>query len=426
MNDRLSRQKIGDRIFFSSVTDRKFKHNRISVHFLAPLSRRTASDNAVVPFILRKGYRECPDFSRLNAKLCDLYGAVLDADVSKHGNHQILSVSIAGIDGRFAMEGEDVTVQCADLLASVVLDPNLADGIFPETDVELERNFLADTIQAEINDKRSYALSRCLQLMCEGRPASIRKYGDIESARAITSGSAASAYERLTRRMPVEILFVGCGDPASVGEKFRQRLSGLERRPEAILEEFQAPAPKREAEETVERMDLSQSKLVMGFWAGKPANPHKIAVLRMLSALYGGTPYSKLFRNVREKLSLCYYCAARYDRATGILMVDSGIEAQNKEKARDEILAQLDAIKQGNITDEELEETKLLLIHAVTSVKDSLPSLESWYLTQILSGSELTPDEDIRMLRQITRDEIIEAAQEIALDTVYFLTGNEG
>lgn len=424
MSDRLCRKEIGDKIHFSSIIDPKFKHNRLSVNFIAPLSRETASDNAVVPFILRKGCRECPDFTSLNQRLAELYGASLDADVSKYSGYQVLEISIRGLDNRFSLENEDISRECALLLASVVLDPKFDEnGMFCESDVVSEKQYVIDTIESLINEKRGYALSQCMQYMCEGEPVAVRRYGYIETAEKITAKSATAAYHRLLETSPVEIMFTGSGNPEGAEQIFREKFSGLKRDSfDYSLAKLRSSA--ESVREHTETMELSQSKLVMGMRCGEFETRNDVNAARVFAAMYGGTPFSKLFLNVREKLSLCYYCASRFDVATKLLMVDSGVEAENKQKAQDEIIAQLDAVKNGQFSDEELANTKLLINNSIRTTNDSLSSIEGWYITQIMRGQDVSPEDDVSEINSVTREAVIEAAKKVTLDTVYFLTGN--
>jgi predicted Zn-dependent peptidase len=425
MGEKLNRVKIGGNIHFTALIDPKFKHNRLTLCFVMPLKRETASENAVVPFILRKACRELPDMTALNARLEELYGASLSADVSKHGLYQILELSIRGLDNRYALSGEDISRECAALLASVALEPNLDEnGLFKEADVASERQYVIDTIESLINEKRGYALAQCTQFMCEGEPVAVRKYGYTELAEQITPESATAAYKRMLKTAAVELVFTGSGDPSGARELFRERFAGLER----DSFDYEAAALRETAEkarEQIERMELSQAKLVLGMRTGEIKTQRQTRAARVFAALYGGTPFSKLFLNVREKLSLCYYCAARFDSATKLLYVDSGIEPANKEKAQSEIMAQLAAIRFGQFTDEELHETKLLIYNSLRSTRDSLSSIENWYLTRILRGQDESPEEDIAALAEITREEVMEAAAKVTLDTVYFLAGEE-
>jgi len=425
MSSKLERASIGQGIHLGAVRDPKFKHNLLSASFVLPLSEKDVSDNAVTPYILRKGCRECPDFSSLNARLAGLYGAALDADITKFGGWQVLELSIRGLDNRFALENEDVTTQCAELLASVLLDPKLdGKGLFDEKDTALERQYVLDTIEAQINDKRAYARSQCIKHMCAGEPNAVRRYGSIETARAITPESAVRAYRRMVETAPVELIFVGSGDSARFAQVFQKRFGQVRRSP-LQLERMRPREKADKVRERVEHMDLSQSKLVMGMRTGGAAGPRELQARRVFSALYGGTPFSKLFLNVREKLSLCYYCASRFDVSTGLITVESGVEAKNSDKARQEVLRQLKAVQEGGFDETELANTKLLLKNSIRSTGDTLTGLQGWYMAQVLRGRNDSPEEDAAQIEAVTRDEVIEAARAVTLDTVYFLTGNE-
>ena len=424
MNDRFQRESIGDGVWFSSVTDPKFKHNRISANLLVGLESETASVNAALPFILRRGCRSCPDFTMLNQKLCELYGASLSCDVSKFGGYQVLELSIYGIDDRFTLDNAPLARECAALLCDVLLDPKLSDGAFDEQDTALERQQLVDTIEGQINDKRLYALTRCKSLMCAGEPIAVDKYGSIPDAKAITARSAAEAYRRVVETAQVELFFVGSGDPAEAKETFRTAFSGIRRSP-AALEKVQTALRADRVREQTDEMDVAQSKLVMGFRTGEIKDRRAFGGMRMMVALFGGTPTSRLFTYVREKLSLCYYCAARFDRLTGLMFVDSGVEKQNGRKAYDEILRQLDCVRRGEFTDEELTATRLLMQTSLEAVGDSLSATEEWYLTQIVGGAQYSAKDESALLDEVTREDVIAAAGQVTLDTVYFLTGKE-
>ena len=424
MNKRFTREELAPGVSFSSIRDPKFKHNTISVNFIVPLDAETASGYALLPALLRKGSRKCPDFTLLEQTLCDLYGASLSGDVTKYGEHQILSASITSIDDSYTLEGEEISGRCADLLADMVLDPNIQDGAFPQEDFRLEQQYLIDTIEAEINEKRSYALQQCRSAMCAGTRLAVSRYGTVEDARALTPASSAEDYRRLIDTARVEILFVGCGDPGSARKKFRARFVGLERHPASFTPQ---PLVEKagEVKSLEERMEIAQSKLVLGMRAGDVSTRQRQDAVKVMAALYGGTPFSRLFVNVREKLSLCYYCSARFDSPTGIITVDIGVEKENRQKAQEAILRELKAIAEGQFSDEELASTKLTLANSLKAVGDSLSAIESWYLTQILRGREESPEEELAALERVDRAQVEGAAAGVTLDTVYFLTSKE-
>ena len=425
MNQKLDRVRLGSEVYFTSIQDRKFKHNLISINLLTPLEEETATVNAILPFLLRRGSKKCPDFTELSKTLCELYGASLNADVMKIGERQVLSCAIVGIDDRFALDGEDVTAGCARLLGELLLAPNITGGAFPQEDLDLERQNLIDTIQAEINDKRAYTVNQCRALMNEGSPLAIPKYGWVEKARAITPRIAAEQHARLIDTAKVEILFVGCGSPDSAREEFARLFGDLPRHPASFVPEPVVETAASVREKTVE-MEIAQSKMALGFRTGCLADKRETDAMKLMSFLYGGSPFSRLFVHVREEKSLCYYCASRFDQMTGAMMVDIGVERENQPQARAAILEQLDAVAKGEFTGEELESARLSYVNSLHSVPDSLSGLESWYLTQILLGRSDTPEEAAAAMAGITREEVIAAAKKVTLDTVYFLASKGG
>lgn len=420
MQSSLQREKIAEGVFFSHVTDTKFYSNRLSVHLITQLDTEMVTNNAVVPAILRLGCESCPDFTALNSRLGRMYGASLGYDVSRFGDKQVLSISVKGIDQRVTLQNEDMVAQLGELLCDIVLEPLIKDDGFLPENTALEKQNLIDTIESEINDKRIWAQSQCQTLLFGDSPRSIRPYGTVEQARAITPHSAYEAYKRLIRSAHIELMFVGSGDYHSAQAAFEKRFGSLER--ENTMAESTRPVFSDEPVKTkVETMDISQSKLVMGFKCRVSDERNRYA-LRLMTALYGGTPFSKLFLNVREKMSLCYYCAARYDRGNDVLMVSSGVEKDKKQQASEEILKQLEAVQKGDFSDEAFHNTILSLNTSFDAVGDSLYTLENWYLTRILDGEGRSPDEERSQFNSLTRDEVTAAASLVKLDAVYFLT----
>ncbi|WP_040197739.1 EF-P 5-aminopentanol modification-associated protein YfmF [Candidatus Soleaferrea massiliensis] len=418
------RQKLYENIYFSGITDPKFKSNRISVNLMMPLREDTVSSQAILPFLMRKGSKKLPDFTLLNQRLAELYGASLDADVKKSGSCQILNLSIQSLDDRFSIGGEAVASECAKLLCDLTLEPHFENGQFPQKDLELEKQFLIDTIEAEINEKRIYALNRCTSILCEGQPFGIGKYGTVEGAQALTAQMCTDAYRQVIKTARIEILFIGSGDSGAVMEVFRSAFADVQREDRPF--EVQKPDTSvKNLKQVTEPMEVTQGKLVLGFKGQEMDSQEKQNAAQVMCALYGGTPFSRLFLNVREKLSLCYYCAARYDKVNSLMLVDSGVEIENEQKAREAILEQFEVMKRGDFTEEELQNTFLSLINALRTVEDSLGGLENWYLTQIMLGTSCSPAEQIERVSKVTRQDVIDAANHMLLDTVYFLTAKE-
>ena len=423
MSASVNRFEIGSGVHMTQIRDPRFKTNRLSFNFILPLEAKTVSANAILPFLIRKGYRGCSDYIELNRKLNSLYGANLYTDVLKSGDFQILNVSISSIDDAFSLENEPVSAQAADILCSLVSEPVFLEEGFDLAQFELEKQLLIDSIEAELNEKTSYAVKRMIEHMCADEPYGIHKYGTIDSIRELTLSDAEAAYRDVLKKARVEVYSVGCGDVNGVADRIRMLFDSIERKPITSVDSMRILSADKV--DTVEECyNVNQAKLVMGFRTASDTS-EEINAARMMSMLFGGTPRSKLFLNVREKLSLCYYCSSRFERNKAVMYVNSGVEFENVDKAKEEILRQLDEIKAGHFTEEELAETKLMVVDSFKTVNDSPSSMEVWYLSQLFSGTCNTPEEEAACLEKITAEELSEAAKRVTLDTVYVLRGEE-
>lgn len=419
----IEQRAICDGVNFRSIRDTKFKTMRISAHLIVPMSRQTAAENALLPFLLSRASREYPDFTKLGQRLAKLYGASLNADVQKLGDLQVLSLSASGIADRYALEGEAISGELAKLLCSIFFDPPLVDGLFPEDGFEQEKRQTMELIDSEYSDKRTYARQRCEAIMCADEPYGVNRYGGKEDIARVERPALTAAWKRLLDTAKIELMVLGDCDPAPVYEGFRAAFETLGSRKTADC----TTKVVRSAEKVntvTEKMDVAQGKLVMGFRTGTATPDEEVPATRLMAALFGGTPNSKLFLNVREKLSLCYYCSASYNSMKGIMLVQSGVEVKNMERAKEEILRQLDEVKQGNFDESEVEAAKMSLCNSYRTLSDSLGGLENWYLSQTFASHSQQPEEAAAQINAVTRQEIIDAANRVTLDTVYCLVGN--
>lgn len=419
----IEQRAICDGVNFRSIRDTKFKTMRISAHLIVPMSRQTAAENALLPFLLSRASREYPDFTKLGQRLAELYGASLNADVQKLGDLQVLSLSASGIADRYALEGEAISGELAKLLCSILFDPPLVDGLFPEDGFEQEKRQTMELIDSEYSDKRTYARQRCEAIMCADEPYGVNRYGGKEDIARVERPALTAAWKRLLDTAKIELMVLGDCDPAPVYEGFRATFETLGSRKTADC----TTKVVRSAEKVntvTEKMDVAQGKLVMGFRTGTATPDEEVPATRLMAALFGGTPNSKLFLNVREKLSLCYYCSASYNSMKGIMLVQSGVEVKNMERAKEEILRQLDEVKQGNFDESEVEAAKMSLCNSYRTLSDSLGGLENWYLSQTFASHSQQPEEAAAQINAVTRQEIIDAANRVTLDTVYCLVGN--
>lgn len=406
------------------IPAQQFKTSRITVQLLTPLNLKTVSRNAMLPFILTRACKAYPDLKSLNSKLASLYGAALMADVSKIGNMHSLTFTISSINDKYALDNSAVAGECAKLLISMLFNPLLDGARFNEKLFESEKRLFLERIDGEINEKRRYAISRAENIMCETEPFGISKYGPRAMAQGLTSGELYLAWEELLKTAIININFIGQGDPAPVYDAFKKAISSIERRPLAAVD--QSVSSEISGKSVTERMAVTQSKLVMGFKSDITCKSELYMPAVVFCDLYGGSPHSKLFQNVREKLSLCYYCAARYNRSNGIILVDSGIQEEKAEQARSEIIKQLDEIKSGNVLDDELSASKAALTDSAKSVNDSQYALDTWYSQRSLDGDIVSPQQFAEMVGNVTKQQIIEVSKHFNLDITYLLAPNGG
>ena len=410
----------------TAVHTDKFKSSLLSLSLLAPLSAETASANALLPSLLRRGTARHPDLESLSAALDDLYGGSIEPAVRKKGEAQCLGFVASFLDDAYALDGSAVLEPAAGLLGELALDPYVQGGAFCPDYTAQERSNLIDRIQAQINEKRSYSLLRLTQEMCAGEPFGVDKLGDEAHAAALDPQALWTRYQELLRTAPVELYYCGSAPLERVEGAFRaivERLPQGERQPLPRPAKGSAPAQPRRVEEA---LDVTQGKLAMGFRTGTDLWDEDFPALMVLNAVYGGTPTSKLFLNVREKLSLCYYASSGLMLHKDVMLVSSGVEFSKVGQAQEEILAQLEHCRRGEIEDWELVAAKQALISSFSAAMDAQGRLEEHWLGQAVAGRTEDLPSLARRVEAVTLDQVVAAANALALDTIYFLKGKEG
>ncbi len=417
----LDRQKIADGVYFNTVRDERFKTVRITVNAYLPMKKETAAENALLSQVLTRSCNRYRTLTELSRRLGYLYGTSLYGGVSKTGDAQRVTISAAALDDRYTAAGETISAEVSALICDVLFDPYVSDGAFVSSELEQERRQLFDLIDSEFNDKQTYARECCNRLMCEGEPYGLPRYGDRECISQVSGKSLYSAWKNLLENAIFEIMYVGCTDSRNAMQTFSKAFAGRKAAPAELKHVLvSAPAQPRFFEES---MGLSQSKLVMGFRTGIAEDVCDTTAMRLACTVLGSTASSKLFNNVREKLSLCYYCSSQYNRLKGILLIQSGVESENIEKAREAILHEIEDMKNGNISDFELNAAKLAACDSFRSMTDTVEGLESWYTSQLLFKSANTVEEEIERFKKVTKSEVVGAVRSVALDTVFVLRG---
>ena len=364
----------------------------------------------------------------LSAALDELYGGAVEPAVRKRGETQCVGFAASFLDDAYALKGEKILEPAAALLGELLLKPCTEKGVFRADYTAGEKANLIDRIRAQINDKRTYATQRLTQEMCKYEAYGVDRLGDEASVAAITPESLWERYQQLLCTAQVEVYYCGSAQPDRVAEALRAALEGLpvnEDRIDPACDVRVSAGPEPIVVE--EAMDVSQGKLALGFrTGGLTCWEEDFPALYLATAVFGGTTLSKLFMNVREKLSLCYYASATLEKMKGLVLVSSGIEFDKYQTAKDEILAQLEAVKRGEIEDWELEGSRRTLIGACMSTLDDQGRQEEFWLGQSAAGLEESPEEFAARLEKVTREQVAAAARKWELDTIYFLKGKEG
>lgn len=420
MDNNFSRKKIADGVHISRYKDERFKINRVELVFVDTIAKESASLNALIPAVLSRSNDNFRTFSELDKKLSGLYSANLGDYVQKNGDTEFFGISTAFLDDEYALDGESVLTEIMELLRDCIFNPYLENGIFPEKSIELQKQNLIDDNDNEFNDKALYTNRKGMAETYKGEPAELSVYGENSDIEKITPAAAYEHYLKLLSTKNIEIICVGKADFSVVENIFSEAFSKIQRSPEAYPKSSPSHL-KAEPANASEAHDVAQSKLLLSF----KTNLDSPSALFLTSHLYGGDVSSKLFTVVREKLSLCYYCYSSYDRQKRTLTVNCGVDTENIQKAKAAVLEQLDEVKKGNFTDDDLSAAKLSTQNLLSSVVDSQSRIAGWIFSCILYNDYYTPAEEIKRRNMITREEIIRAANSLKLDTVFILTSRE-
>ncbi len=421
----ITRKKLNSGMGLTCVTTSKFKRSVVRLALILPLGGAGSAERAALPHVLRRGTARLPDLRIFGAELDELYGARIEAISRKEGENLVIGFIADCIDGQYAPDAGGLTKNVINLLAELLFTPLLRGGAFDEHYVSGERGNLLDRIAAQKNDPRSYAMKRLAELMCENEKYGKSVYGTEGQAENITAGSMFEAYQRVLGEAVIELFYCGAMRPDDVESLFMETL--FARR---IPDRLYMPSteviekPKSDRRVIIEEEAVTQGKLSLGFRTGGNSlcSGDPVAYW-MFQTVYGGSTSAKLFMNVREKRSLCYYASAQFIAHKGLLLVGSGIENKNFEAAKDEILEQLSICREGGISDEELESARDTLRNSWLAVLDDPLSLERYWLAQAVAGTLATPEERISRLEKVTKEQAVECARATELDTVYFMKG---
>lgn len=422
----LTRTEILPGVWLSHLRSDKFKTACLSLSLLTQLNRENVAMNALIPYVLRRGTRRYPAMDALSARLDELYGTAIEPVVRRIGEIQCVGFYASLPEGEFLPEGQDVLREGAELLGEMLLSPVTRGGLLLPQYVDSEKEKMLETIRSRINEKRGYALFRCLEEMCCYEDFAVGRLGGESECESIHYKKLTRRYHDLLQTSPVELFYCGRAEEQRVAAILRDALSTL---PRSEIDydlgtDVRMNAVEEEPRRVEETLDVTQGKLVIGWRLGACMEEPDIASLYVFNAVFGGGSTSKLFMNVREKLQLCYYAGSLVDTHKGLLLVSSGVEFADEAAAEKEIFAQLEAMRRGEITDEELAAARSGVASDLRALLDSQGELEGFYLAQALDGPDCSPLELAELCETVSREDVAAIARSVECDMIYFLTGN--
>lgn len=414
-------QQLGHGINLYLLKEPKFKTVSINLFLYKALDDNTAK-NALLPFLLKRGNSDYADTKAIERFLSQRYGASLNADVMKKGDVQVLYLNSSVISDKYTLNGEGVVADVLEFLISLIARPLIDNGSFNEEYFGQEKDNLRRLIASRINDKIQYSIERCHEEMCKGHPFSRYRYGAIADLEGISSNSLASYYKDMITRTPIDIFLVGDVDIPDISSILDK---GIE------LDRADAPFPKQQlfmaagtsdGKEVLERMEVHQGKLTMGYSTGVNYTDEDYVSMLVYASVLGGGTHSKLFNNVREKASLAYYSFARLEKFKGMMIIGSGIKISDYDMAVEIINRQLEDIKRGKISENELRGAKKALTNDLLAMKDSQSQMVDFLVNRILSGHHWTPEQLVEEIESVTVHQVSEMGCRIRPVITYFLT----
>ncbi|MCM1284998.1 MAG: insulinase family protein [Acetobacter sp.] len=417
--------EIAEGVEFVSVNTNIFKTNELSVSLALPLKKETASVNALMINLISRKTANYPTILSLNKKLANLYGAIVSSSVSKLGDCQILKINMTGVDDRFSLDNQSIALEGVKLLCDMLFNPRLDDsGCFFAEDIDAEKRILTEKIEAEENEKRTYALKQAEKLMYADDVYAVDRYGTIDDIKNIQCSDVFTAWKNALSSSKVLVTAVGSADMEAIKNLLSSAFAAVDRDYRNVIKTNIITKCDDSIKEKIERQDIKQGKLVLGLKTGLKPDDEFSPAMRAFCDIFGGGPYSKLFANVREKMSLCYYCSARYVRAKGHIIIQCGCNEDNMDKAVNEILNQLEIIKNGDF-DEELKSSKMALSDMYKSVNDTPDAIEAWYSSQIIYDELKSPLQYADENNSVTKEQVQQCASLVKLDTIYKLAAKE-
>lgn len=411
------RIEISKGVFLNIINENKFKSNLLSYYFIRPLTRDEVTINTLMSLVLKRGTKNYPNSIDVEKKLEELYGSNLSVGINKRGEKQVIRFTMEWAKSNYV--GEEYDDEIIQILKEIIFDPVLEDQNFLKRYVSQEKENLRRKIENKINNKGAYATERCLESMCKNERYGIYPLGYVEDLEGIDEKSLYEHYKKFVKTSTIEIFYVGHVDEKIIG-CLKKNLDIPRGEIISIPDDVLVDSVQTK-NMVVDELDVNQGKLVIGYRAGIHHNDRLYNPLLLASDILGGGPNSKLFKNVREKESLAYYISSSIYKYKSIMLIDSGIEFDDFDKTVEIIRQQLDELKDGNFSDEDISKSIKSIRSSTESIRDSIFLISEFFFSQLISGDKRSLEKVLEDFQKVTKEEIIEAANKITIDTIYFM-----
>lgn len=405
-----------------TIKTEKFKTNLIAIMLTTKLNRENVTKNALVPAVLRRGTKNLTTQEEINKKLEEMYGASLDCGLDKTGDNQVLKFYIETVNDEFLpQEAENMLKTSLEKIFEFVFNPYLENGCFKKEYVEQEKENIKQIIDGKIDNKARYSLDRCIEEMYKDKPYGLYKYGYVEDMKNINEKNLYEYYQQLINECKIDIFVSGIIDEETENIiKNNENIIKLKDR-EPQYNEPKIIAKRTEKENDVqESMDVTQGKLIIGMDLDIDDDNSRFDIM-IYNSIFGGSANSKLFQNVREKASLAYTASSSYYRFKNNIFINCGIEIKNYEKALEIIKQQIEDMKKGDFTDEEVENAKKGIIASIKTIDDEQDTEITYFFSQELSKSKCNIEQYMQRISEVTKDKVVDVANNVSINTVYFL-----
>ena len=406
------------------IETNQFKTNLYAVFLATPLKRENVTKDALIAAVLRRGTKNIISQDKISKELEEMYGASFDCGIEKTGDNHIIKFYLEALNEEFLPEKEELTQKCINILLDIVTNPFVENNGFKQEYVDGEKENLKQIINGKIDNKARYSLDRCIEEIFKGEPYGLYKYGYVEDLEKMTPQNLYEYYKELIKNCKIDIYYSGIFDNDNTEKIIEKRLqeNNIESRNAeyVINNEMTEKKQKSETKTVEESMDVTQGKLVLGLQIDDNNKNSRFAA-SVYNAILGGGANSKLFQNVREKNSLAYTASSSYIRTKNVILVHCGIDIEKYEKALETIKEQIEDMKKGNFTDKDIEDAKKLIISSVKSISAEQDTEITYDYGQELSNEHTTIKDYQQNIEQVKREQIVDIANKININTIYFL-----